>query len=1164
MDVLVDGLVNEQSTLSPDDAGPCLEYIVRSASVPNVHLSILTQCYVGLGMQQLTNNIFSSLAQAATTDQPVGLLGLVIRAFDNLVILLGEAFVTFGHRSLNHLLHECIEHEDGSIKHVISQEPSNAQLKIKSIALPYEEELASLACSLCSRIKTQPDLLPLFFHDKRLLNRSKTSVQGTAFPTVHVRHEQSPLSISPTSQLSPQSSVPLSACSSQASLSSTASTSDGSATGPASATLSTVESRQYTFLIFDFLIRLLHRHGRIGELARTGLLFIIDLAMSTAKVKVASTSTFTSALPPAFPILTSSKTNKTTAKTGAKRPSSRRLKRKAVIGQSDRFSLLSYIEDSDFADVLAAGLGAALSVLPSHLYVPLPGMLAHPDELHLSPPTVSDGHTHALDAIHEHGITVSTDPEVKECLGLFVSIIDFATDVTRKAPKRCHEDANPKLGSEATTASVSHKMQSLTASIRSSFGTVFLHNALLSRLVDAASPTAEDAAIISVLTYLDTLIRSLEPETPLFEEAVSALLSCQEDQSSATEEGSAMRDNLRRILMYSLTSHIGAAPTPLAESLSHSLQLSALRLLHTLLDRADWAALELFNIHPSLGCTCFPYPAPEDQVEEDGAFVYPDDDESDQDSFIYPSEDDHRKSIAAFAASSARARPQNISKEGPNLDVFLQLISTSTRTFPTPSIPPDRKSLSRHSSKSSIDAPRQSDTLAHNSMAFTRYLRQAELSIQRDQSFVRGCAIISASDLDGQTLVEAKASLSKIPTIHLGDTSIDSGTSSLQSGTTMASDHITDAIQDRMVQHKIILHLGIVARLDALLSTFFINEPAVNLALTRNLAKLAVCPYRSLEGWLISTKSGGTLASLDTLRLPERLGLIVAAHPNLALRHSSPHERSDNSKVTDWLRQNSLAHRTQRTLGDAYEADEDEGILAKQAALLDEVQDTHRSQFKDFDRLLQERRQNMLFVDDLAEAMQGESTSGSPLEASSSSWHAPLSSMARMPGSLSSPLRTRQRVDSSATEREYLNSLSPYANHVRETSSKLITVRLEGQAEPKFATNPIDGAPLSKFWSANSAHMDHDSDEENAEIANTPRKSRFGSHLGVNTNLMLLSDLKSPMTPGDQENEPSKEFHEVQVSFSKYLDNLVILEESFKELVAIVVTRMRIGIDPLR
>ncbi|KAK9899823.1 hypothetical protein P389DRAFT_164911 [Cystobasidium minutum MCA 4210] len=1194
LDIIVDGLVNEQSTLSSDDAGPCLEYV-------------------------LTNNVFSNIAQAAVLDQPVGLLGLVIRAFDNLVILLGEAFVTFGHRSLNDLLHGCIIHEIASnIKHApSSQAPSNAQLKIKHVAEPYEEELASLACSLCSRIKTQPDLLPLFFHDKRLSYRSKNAPSSSEgkqnTTTIHVvQHDDQSAASAATSPgsssafLSPRPS--LSQSSSQASISSTTSASDVSVTSPpgsstAPTTQATVESSQYTFLIFDFLIRLLHRHGRIGELARTGLLFIIDLAMSDAKVKISPPLSATAAAPPPFPILSNSKARSATltpstssSNANPSKRSSRRPKRKAVIGQSDRISLLSYIEDSDFADVLSAGLGAAFAVLPSHLYVPIPSMsTSHPEEVSsLHSPTLDASHDGPAHSMREHGIAISTDHEVKEGLELFVSIIDFATDVTRKAPKKqkssvidasCSQDTSQASSSMST---ISEKMRSLISSIQYSFGTVFLHNALLPRVVDAASPTAEDAAIIAVLTYIDTMINALEVESPLFEETVSSLLAAtgsDNGTSTPSRDNAAMRDNLRRVLSYSLSTHSGPAADPIAASLSHSLQLSALRLLYTLLEKADWAALHLFNIQPCIGCTSFPFQVYQDVDAEDAAFTYPgDEDESDQDSFIYPSEDDHRKSIAAFTAANAaqsRSRKTSIlpSKAGQKLELFLQLVSNPASTsnvLGSPSVPAgNRKNLSRHSSNSSFDAPRHLQSATHSSMSFSKYVRQAELGIQKNQSFIRGLAVQAATESEASGKNDSKTVALKSPAIHLGDMSLDSATSSHQSVATTAStfDGQAEPVEDRMIQHKLPLHLGLMARLDALLSTFFINEPAVNLSLTRVLAKLAMCPYRSLEDWFIAEEAGGTLQALQSLLIIEKIGLVDSAQDSLALQHSPLHQRSDNSKVTDWLRQSSYAQRTpQQNRNPDSPYNDDTSILVKYANLLNEVEEVHREQIKDFDRLLHERRQNMLFVDDLADAMQGDGTSahgGSPMEASSSSWHAPLVHMARMPGTLvSSPRRARQRVDSSATERDYVNSLSPYAAHVRETSSKQIVVRLPVTADEGPSINSIDGVPLSRFWSAASANSDHGQDAEAEATIETSRSPTFGlspttsSRLGIDTNLMLLSDLKSPMTP-DLGAEEQK-YKEVAVNLSKYLDNLVILEESLKELIAIVAVRMRIGIDPIQ
>lgn len=953
---------------------------------------------------------------------------------------------------------------------------------------------------------------------------------------------------------------------------------------PTSSIPTTVESKQYTFLLFDFLIRLLHRHGRIGELARMGLLFIIDLAMSTAKIRIAS-----NAAPPTFPELVSSKLKSTPA-TGTTKRSARKPKRKAVIGQSDRLSLLSYIEDSDFADVLGAGLGAAFAVLPSHVYVPIPGMSATLAEASVSPQSPTfEAHEGTSHTIREHGIAIYSDQEVKESLELFTAIIEFATDVTRKAPNVTKQDPISKHTPDTSTSSVSDRMQSLVKSIRASFGSVFLQNALVPRVLDAASPTTEDAAIIAVLTYIDTLIKSLVPETPLFEEALLGLLACQEGDKTVSKETSAIRDSLRRVLSYALTSHAGSKQSPshhtgpLSNSLSTSMQLCALRLLSTLLERADWASLELFSIYPSIGCTTFPFHIPEDEGDKD-AFVYPDDEDSDRDSFVYPNEEDHRKSIAAFTASAAHVRPRKTARQGLQLNLFLKLVSPAQKsaTLPTYTERSHRKSSSRHSSKSSLDAPRSyADMTSHNGMSFEKYLKQAEISIQRDQSFSRGIAILAAA-APSQSEPVPSHNIPKIlsmmsPSIQIGDQSMESGTSSLQSDATSASDGLLPPVEDRMVQHKLILHLGLLAQLDSLLSTFFINEPAVNLSLSRVLAKLAICPYRDLSGWLLPEGAGVSLLALQALGLIEKLGIATMKGDEGGLASTTTRQNNENSKVTDWLRQNSYTHQAVQDCEDSglELATSNSSILARYATLLKEVEDSHRSQIKDFDRLLHERRQNMLFVEDLAEAMQGGSAaSGSPLETSTSSWHMPFPSRSRTPASGVSSIRTgRQRVDSSATEREYLNSLSPYATHLRETASKLVMIRLEAPAEDgeyDFTNGQqTDGAPLSRFWSASSSRSDHNNEENGLSTLSTGQERSSAGlspvperlNLNTNTSLMLLSDLKSPIGAAGEQAQAL--YHEVPVNLSKYLDNLVILEESLKELVAIVIIRLRIGIDPI-
>ncbi|KAA1078352.1 hypothetical protein PGT21_033918 [Puccinia graminis f. sp. tritici] len=92
-------------------------------------------------------------------------------------------------------------------------------------------------------------------------------------------------------------------------------------------------------LIFSYLLRFLHREGRTGDLARAGLLFLMELAMGQCSHPPGD------AFPKSQPFQTTDRDQPTPAATIS-----------MAFGEWEL--------DSDFADVLSASLGAAYSLLP--------------------------------------------------------------------------------------------------------------------------------------------------------------------------------------------------------------------------------------------------------------------------------------------------------------------------------------------------------------------------------------------------------------------------------------------------------------------------------------------------------------------------------------------------------------------------------------------------------------------------------------------------------------------------------------------------------------------------------------------------------------------------------------------------------------------------------
>ncbi|KAG0285407.1 hypothetical protein BGZ96_010343 [Linnemannia gamsii] len=293
---MVDLLVDEESRL--DDAtgttGVCMEYLLK-------------------------HNVLGKLVNLAEKDQPKGLTGETIRTFAGMINLLDDRFLVHNsvHKPTVKLLRTCCgpgtefeENED------------------------YHEDLVDLMYILCSKIHGYPELLNIFFYDRQWL----TVPERVSAKRLQKNRETMALLRS----ISRRSSLTLSSMEDDPSTSSSASTLDQKADtnslkegeegddleeplvrpgrlarSMTAASLQGHENHQeakrdYEFLLFTYLSKFVHREGKSGDFARTGLLFLMELA------------------------------------TG---------------------SLGEYILDSEFSSYLTAGVGALYSQLPRKLIV---------------------------------------------------------------------------------------------------------------------------------------------------------------------------------------------------------------------------------------------------------------------------------------------------------------------------------------------------------------------------------------------------------------------------------------------------------------------------------------------------------------------------------------------------------------------------------------------------------------------------------------------------------------------------------------------------------------------------------------------------------------------------------------------------------------------------
>ncbi|KAI7907737.1 Retinoic acid induced 16-like protein-domain-containing protein, partial [Cokeromyces recurvatus] len=207
----------------------------------------------------------------------------------------------------------------------------------------YHEDLVDLMYIICSKIHRFPALLNIFFHDKQWLTTPQKAIPASAN---HIRE--------PSSK-------------------------ESSDTTPHSSSLFIIEKYhhpEYEFLLFTYLLRFVHREGRTGDFARTGLLFLIEMATD---------------------------------------------------------QLGDFILESDFASIMSAGLGALYSQLPRKLIIrdeneinstPAAYLLVGHDDLDPSADYLSK----------DPGVKQSNSEQFKYQLDSFLKLLEFCQDVLIRCP----------------------------------------------------------------------------------------------------------------------------------------------------------------------------------------------------------------------------------------------------------------------------------------------------------------------------------------------------------------------------------------------------------------------------------------------------------------------------------------------------------------------------------------------------------------------------------------------------------------------------------------------------------------------------------------------------------------------------------------------------------
>ncbi|KAK3825602.1 MAG: Retinoic acid induced 16-like protein-domain-containing protein [Benniella sp.] len=343
---MVDLLVDEESRLDDaGDTGVCMEYLLRN----NVLAKLVNTCAEG--------------------DHPRGIIGETIRTIASMINLLDDRF----------LVHNAVHKP--TVKLLRTYCAPGSEMEDSEV---YHEDLIDLMYVLCSKIHGNPELLNIFFYDKQWLTvpeRVARRLQKSRETIALLRSisSRSNLALSnvdfnpPSESTAPNEGVASTETGDQPQTPKGGDT-DGSTSKAQDMFAFSESKRDYEFLLFTYLSKFVHREGKAGDFARTGLLFLMELA------------------------------------TG---------------------SLGEYILESDFATYLTAGVGALYSQLPRKLIVRgAPTNLTYgnsaeaPSASSLEEPKPS----------RRTNIELSTSPDFQSRLDAFLKVLEFCQEVLMRCP----------------------------------------------------------------------------------------------------------------------------------------------------------------------------------------------------------------------------------------------------------------------------------------------------------------------------------------------------------------------------------------------------------------------------------------------------------------------------------------------------------------------------------------------------------------------------------------------------------------------------------------------------------------------------------------------------------------------------------------------------------
>ncbi|KAJ2162653.1 hypothetical protein GGF46_000526 [Coemansia sp. RSA 552] len=299
----------------------------------------------------------------------------------------------------------------------------------------------------------------------------------------------------------------------------------------------------FEFLLFSHLLRFIHRDGEVGDTARTSLLFLLELA--TAEI-MASTGSSTAL---------------------------------------ENFIL----DDSGFAAILSAALGAMYSQLPRSLQVAGGPAAVIPESF----PSYSADLQNAIESsiftsgasperwAEDRGPVSSSSPEFRACLASFAHLLGFIQEILYRCPS-------------------AHICTQLLVNLRNNFLQAILYPSLLE-----SSDT--DGSSVAVMRYLEAML-----QVARHEDLVSTIMDFLTDESSLMSSDDQQKRQSPASTASASSSPAGPACLPftlrdlvytnLQSSVSIDATVSALNLLRLILSkhcRYSPRLIEVERVQPS-------------------------------------------------------------------------------------------------------------------------------------------------------------------------------------------------------------------------------------------------------------------------------------------------------------------------------------------------------------------------------------------------------------------------------------------------------------------------------------------------------------------------------------------------------------------------------------